>query len=279
LQTLSVSLYFPVNTGLSTQHYFPQQTNYLAVGDQTANEGGGFNQPISCWMFLSGVDVQTNSRVLGALITLGDSITDGWNSTTDGNARYPDWLARRLVRRSSATFSVSNAGISGNALLSNAYPDLPQLGISAPARIARDVLTQPGARAVILLEGTNDIGGRATKADDLIAVDRQIILQAHGARLKIYAGTLIPFGGANPIWGGEYGTPFGEQQRQKLNRWILTSGAFDGVIDFDKVIRDPADPSRMLPAYDSGDHLHPNDSGYEAMANEVDLDTIVNLDR
>ena len=128
LQTLSVSLYLPNNTGLATQHYFPQQTNYLAVGDQTASEGGGFNQPISCWMFLSGVDVQANPRVLGALITLGDSITDGWNSTIDGNARYPDWLARRLVRRKEATLSVSNAGISGNALLSNAYPDLPQLG-------------------------------------------------------------------------------------------------------------------------------------------------------
>jgi lysophospholipase L1-like esterase len=230
-------------------------------------------------MFLSGVDVQATSRFAGALITLGDSITDGWNSTTDANARYPDWLARRLAKRSEATLTVSNAGISGNALLSNAYRDLPQLGIAAPARFARDVLTQPGARAVILLEGINDIGGRSTKAADLIAVDRQLILQAHGAGLKIYGGTLIPFGGANSIWGGDYGTPFGEQQRQKLNRWILTSGAFDGVVDFDKVMRDPMDPSRMLPAYDSGDHLHPNDVGYEAMANEVDLDAIVNPDR
>jgi lysophospholipase L1-like esterase len=153
----------------------------------------------------------------------------------------------------------------------------PQLefGYPVPARIDRDVLTQAGARAVILLEGINDIGDRSAKAEDLIAVDLQIIQQAHSAGLKIYGGTLLPFAGSNGVYGGDYGTASGEAGRQKLNAWIRTSGAFDGVVDFDKATRDPADPTRLLPAYDA-DHLHPNDAGYQAMANAVNLSAILN---
>ncbi|WP_234023830.1 SGNH/GDSL hydrolase family protein [Sorangium cellulosum] len=203
---------------------------------------------------------------------LGDSITDGYLSTKNENRRYPDYLAQRLASRKGPTLSVVNAGIIGNELLT-VRPQL-QFGYPVPARLARDVLTQPGARAVILMVGINDIGDRSAKATDLIPVYQQIIQSARAAGLKIYGGTLVPFAGSTGTYKGDYGTAKGEQERQKLNTWIRTSGAFDGVIDFDKALRDPADPSRLLPAYDA-DRLHPNDAGYEAMANAVNVDAIL----
>ncbi len=273
LETLAVSVFLPGSTGLATQHFFAAQDNFLAAGDQSAAIAAtDFTQKISCWMFLSGVEVRSSPQVIGTLIALGDSITDGFLSTTNANRRYPDFLAQRLAARRGPTLSVSNAGIIGNELLT-IRPQL-QFGFPVPARLARDVLTQAGARAVILLEGINDIGDRSAKATDLIAVDLQIIQAAHQAGLKIYGATLVPFGGSNGTYGGDYGTPAGEAQRQALNQWIRTSRAFDGVIDFDKALRDPSDPTRLLPAFD-GDHLHPNDAGYQAMANAVDLDAII----
>ena len=273
LDDLVVSVYLPESTGPATQHYFAAQTNYLADGDQTTSaEAAPFDTSISCWMFVSGVDVQTSPRVRGALVAFGDSITDGYLSTTDANRRYPDDLARALAKRHGTSLSVVNAGIIGNEVL-YIRPQI-QFGYTAPARFARDVLTQPGARAVIVLEGINDIGDRSATAEELIPVYEQLILQAHEAGLKIYGGTLLPFGGSNPEYGGDYGTPFGEEQRQFVNEWIRTSGAFDGVIDFDEALRDPDNPTYLLPAY-MGDHLHPNDAGYQAMADAVDIKMIV----
>jgi len=272
-QTLVLNVYLPGATGPATQHYFAAQNNYLAAGDQTqAANATPFTQTISCWMFVSGLDVKASPSVVGSLIALGDSITDGYLSTTNANHRYTDYLAQRLAARHGVTLSVANAGIIGNELLT-IRPQL-EFGYPVPARIDRDVLTQAGARAVILLEGINDIGDRSAKAEDLIAVDLQIIQQAHSAGLKIYGGTLLPFAGSNGVYGGDYGTASGEAERQKLNAWIRTSGAFDGVVDFDKATRDPADPTRLLPAYDA-DHLHPNDAGYQAMANAVNLSAIL----
>lgn len=273
LQTLVVSIYLPGSTGPSTQHYFAAQTNYLAAGDATASVAATpFTQTISCWMFVSGVDVRASPRVLGTLIALGDSITDGYLSTTNANHRFPDDLAQKLAARHGVTMSVVNAGIIGNELLT-IRPQL-EFGYPTPARLGRDTLLQTRARAVILLEGINDIGDRSAKATDLIPVDLQIILAAHAAGLKIYGATLLPFGGSNAIYGGDYGTPAGEAQRQAMNAWIRNSGAFDGVIDFDAAVRDPSNPSYLFPAY-VGDPLHPNDAGYQAMANAVDLDAIV----
>jgi lysophospholipase L1-like esterase len=194
-------------------------------------------------------------------------------STVNANRRYPDFLARRLQALPGRTLAVSNAGISGNDLLTF-RTDVPfgvVFGPPAPARLARDVLTQAGARSVILLEGINDIGAFSARAADLIQADQQIIAQAHAAGLRVYGATLVPFGGSNGQYGGDYGTPAGERQRQLLNRWIRTSGAFDAVFDFDRALRDPAQPDRMLPRYDSGDHLHPGDTGYQKMAETVDL--------
>ncbi|WP_437752283.1 SGNH/GDSL hydrolase family protein [Sorangium sp. So ce1389] len=273
LQTLAVSIHLPAKTGPATQHYFAAQDNFLAAGNQTGpGADKQFTRKISCWMFLSGVDVKATPNVVGTLIALGDSITDGYLSTKNNNQRYPDFLAQRLATRKGTTLSVVNAGIIGNELLT-VRPQL-QFGYPVPARLARDVLTQPGARAVILLAGINDIGDRSAKATDLIPVYQQIIQSARAAGLKIYGGTLVPFAGSTGTYKGDYGTAKGEQERQKLNTWIRTSGAFDGVIDFDKALRDPSDPSRLLPAYDA-DKLHPNDAGYQAMANAVNLDAIL----
>ncbi|HET9957617.1 MAG TPA: SGNH/GDSL hydrolase family protein [Polyangiaceae bacterium] len=273
LQTLALSVYLPESTGPATQHYFAAQDNFLAEGNQTNSPGAApFSRKISCWMFVSGVEVRAPSRVLGSLVALGDSITDGYLSTTNANRRYPDLLAERFAARRGPTLSVVNAGIIGNELLT-VRPQL-QFGYPVPARLARDVLTQAGAKAVILLAGINDIGDRSAKAVDLIAVDQQIIQQVHAAGLRIYGATLVPFAGSTETYGGDYGTAAGEQERLKLNQWIRSSGAFDGVVDFDRALRDPSDPSRLLTAYDA-DRLHPNDAGYQAMANTVDLDAIL----
>jgi lysophospholipase L1-like esterase len=269
LQRLQVSVYLPGPTGPATQHNNSRETNYLASGDHSGDDAAAaFDQPISCWMFATGVDVQAPSRVRGTVVAFGDSITDGDQSSIDADQRYPDWLARRLAELHGPTLAVSNAGIGGNELLHNRVPEL--FGVSAPARLPRDVLSQAGVRAVILLEGINDIGAEHARAEDLIGVYEQLIAQTHAAGLPIYGGTLVPFGGSNAGYGGDYGSAYGESQRQAVNAWIRTSGAFDGVIDFDAALRDSTDPSRLQPAYDSGDHLHPSDAGYRRMAEEVD---------
>jgi lysophospholipase L1-like esterase len=278
LQRLAVSVYLPAATGPATQHFFAQQDSFVAAGNQVGTDGGtAFDTRITCWLFLDGVDVRPSPRVTGTVVALGDSITDGALSTVNANNRYPDWLARRLNAVPGRTLAVSNAGIGGNQLLTN-RTDIPfgaMFGPPAPARLPRDVLIQAGAEAVILLEGINDIGAGAARAADLIQVDQQIIAQARAAGLRVYGATLVPFGGSNEQFGGQYGTPAGERERQALNHWIRTSGAFDAVFDFDAALRDPARPDRMLPAYDSGDHLHPGDAGYRKMAETVDLEVLL----
>lgn len=275
LERLAVSIYLPSATGPATQHYFATQDNYLASGDQTqTGAGAAYGTKIICWLFATGVDVRATKRVVGTVVTLGDSITDGYGSTQNANRRYPDYLARRLAARQGRTLSVSNAGIGGNTLL-RPIADFPVFGDPAPARIDRDVLNQPGVTDVILLEGINDIGQNRENAADLIQAQRSIIAAAHARGVKIYGATLTPFGGSNSTSGGNYGNAEGEQQRTALNHWIRVSGEFDGVFDFDKAVRDPADPTRMLAAFDSGDHLHPNDAGYRKMAGTIRITELV----
>lgn len=223
------------------------------------------------WFFLSGLSVEAMSKRSAAIVAFGDSLSDGFASTLDANRRYPNVLAERLqAHPRTRHIAVLNHGIGGNRTL------FDFIGSSAQARLDRDVLNAPGAQWVILLAGINNIGlpgafglaGQVVTADDIIAGHRQIIERVRERGLKIYGATLLPFEGAAQAG---YFTPEGEAKRQAVNHWIRTSGAFDAVIDFDRVIRDPAQPSRILSAYDSGDHLHPNDAGYRAMAASIDL--------
>jgi len=213
---------------------------------------------------LSGIDVVAE-RGAAAVVALGNSITDGRGSGTDRNDRWPDDLARRLqTDRRTARVAVLNAGIGGNCVR--------QCGLGPPAveRLERDVLAQPGARWLVVLAGVNDIGtasaeASAGTADSLIAAYRQIIERAHARGLRAYGATLLPFGGSF------YDTPEHERARQLVNRWIRAAGAWDAVIDFDAVMRDPAAPTRLRAEVDGGDHLHPNETGYRAMAGAIDL--------
>jgi lysophospholipase L1-like esterase len=266
-----VSLYLPKASVPRTVHSLGVATTYISTpGDYTSAVVMPTARTAQSWFFLSGISVDA-SRRSAAIVALGDSITDGFASTPDANRRWPNLLAERLqASRRTAHLAVLNHGISGNRTL------FDFIGPNAQARLDRDVLNAPGAKYVILLEGINNIGipgafglaDEVVSAEDIIAGHQQIIARARERGLKIYGGTLTPFEGT--IFPGYY-TPEGEAKRQAVNHWIRTSRAFDAVIDFDKAIRDPAHPTRMLPAYDSGDHLHPNDAGYRAMANFIDL--------
>ena len=217
---------------------------------------------IASWFFVDAILLDSPERC-GDIVTFGDSITDGYQSTPGANHRWPDDLAARLLRQPAPLqAAVANEGISGNEITADGA------GVSAQARFDRDVLAQPGAHTVVFLEGINDIGNGLVTATQLIAADEQIIARAHADGLRILGGTLLPFAGAG------YYSPQKDTVRQALNAWIRTSRAFDGVIDFDAHLRNPADPAQFLPAYDSGDHLHPNDAGYAAMADTVNLNAL-----
>jgi lysophospholipase L1-like esterase len=273
LEKLAVSVYLPSETGPATQHADAQQVNYVAAGDHAlATRAVAFQGQTHSWYFVDRVDVLSPPRVLGTVIALGDSITDGVHSPTNANARWPNDLARRLDAVRGRTLAVIDEGIGGNRVLN----DSPCCGLNAVARFRADVADQPGARDVILLEGVNDIGfsqhttpltapNVAVSAEQIVAGYEAIIRQAHAAGLKIFGATLTPFEGAR------YWTPAGEAKRDAVNDWIRTSGAFDGVIDFATALADPSNPDRLNPAYDSGDHLHPNAAGYRAMAGAVNL--------
>lgn len=267
-RNLAVSVYVPSLTGPATFHPLAVQDNFLGSGDVTrANAATAYPTTISCWLFVNGLDVHPSAQVKGSVIAFGDSITDGYASSTNANDRWPNFLARRFDAKSGKRLSVVDEAISGNRVLS----DAGTFGVSALARLDRDVLSQPGATDVVMIEGINDIGnsdvgtGPHVTAADLEAGYRQIIDQVHAAGLKIYGGTLTPFKGAG-YWSQE-----GERTREKVNTWILTSGAFDGVVDFAAATANPDNPKVFAPQYDSGDHLHPNDAGYQAMANAINL--------
>ena len=264
---LVVDLYVPGDTASSgsslTMHTGANQTSYVS---STGNYAGAETFPVATttgsWFVLARVEVAAPPAA-GAIVALGDSITDGTRSTINTNHRWPDLLATRLAAANGPRMAVMNAGIAGNRVL------LDNAGPNALARFDRDVLSQTGVTHVIVMEGINDIGqGRANplpSAADLIGAHRQLILRAHARGLKIYGATLTPFEGAG------YFTPEGEAKRSALNEWIRTGKEYDGVIDFDAAVRDPGHPARFLSQYQSGDNLHPSDAGYQAMADAVDL--------
>jgi len=257
-QNLVVSAYFPAATGPSTWHFEAESTTYLSQpGNWTSEPGGSPYQTITpSWYYLDGIDVYSHAAH-GTIVAFGDSITDGHYSTIDANGRWPDWLARRIPQ-----YSVINEGIGGNRVLT----DTSSSGISALHRFDTDALNQPDVTGIIVLEGINDIQSADASAASVIDGLQQLIARAHARCIPIFGGTLTPFKGSNGYSADR------EQAREAVNAWIRTSGAFDGVVDFDKAVRDPADPLALLPAYDSGGgHLHPNDLGYEAMGNAVSL--------
>jgi lysophospholipase L1-like esterase len=273
---LAISLHPRGRTGPATQHNFgAQQTSYLARGNATSSVRGlTYQRAIRCWLFAHTLDVRPTPRVRGTVVTLGDSLTDGFGSTSNRDRRYPDLLARRLRSRPGPTLSVSNAGISGNALL-HPVPGMPEFGPPVLARLRRDVLARPHVSDVIVLIGVNDIGLNRESAAGLIAGHRQLVRRLHRAGLNVVGLTLPPFGGSRALLGDDYGSPRGERIRQRLNRWILTSGTYDAVVDAAALLRDPHHPRRLRPRFDSGDHLHPNDDGYAAIARAIDLDQLL----
>ncbi|MFK2853173.1 SGNH/GDSL hydrolase family protein [Dyella humi] len=269
-QNLLISLYLPNKTSSATWHSDAFDTTYLSdagTGDHTNDiDGGRYTRTTTSWYYLSGVDVLASNH--STIVAFGDSITDGYNTPKGAYARWPDDLARRLAD-SRHPIAVVDAGLGGNRVLTDA-PNIWQ-GFSAIKRFAHDALDLPGVKTVILMEGINDIGndagpsGAPLTAQDLIGGYKHLIKQAHDARVRIIGGTLLPNSSAS------YYTESREAIRQACNQWIRTSGAFDGVVDFDQAMRDPAHPTSLRPSYDSGDHLHPNAAGMQAMANAIDL--------
>jgi lysophospholipase L1-like esterase len=274
LSDLAVSLYLPGSTGQATWHAAALSTNYVSrTGDFTAAADFPIDHTVASWFYLTDVEVKS-SKDTSAVVTFGDSITDGTRSTPDTNHRWPNQLAERLTQHH-VKLSVVDEGIAGNRVLHDF------VGPNALARFDRDVLTQPGVAFVTVLLGINDIGDisrvlanqpgqpsiapQPVSAEQIIAGHLQMIARAHQQGLKMVGCTLTPFEGA------AYFTPEGETKRQAVNKFIRSGAAYDGVIDFDAVVRDPGHAARFLPAYDSGDHLHPNDAGYKAMADAIDL--------
>jgi len=221
---------------------------------------------IQSWYFFDGVDVVAKAPHAGAIVAIGDSITDGAYSALNENHRWTDFLAKRLQgQKETAQVSVLNEGIGANRILSQGY------GPNALSRFDRDVLSQSGVQYLILLEGINDIGhlvGRPVftiTAQQLELALAQMAGRARNTGIKVYGATITPYEGS------DYYSEKGEAIREEVNQWIRTSGVFDGVIDFDATTRDPKNPKQFLPPYDHGDHLHPSDAGYQAMSDAIDL--------
>jgi lysophospholipase L1-like esterase len=266
---LAISLCFESTPEVLTAHPGSRTTSYIADGDQTLGQTVATVKAVDHWYVISGLSVETHQRV-PVVAVIGDSITDGRGSTTNANNRWPDQLLERFYAKTpGGRPALVNLGIGGNRLLRDG------LGPSALARFDRDVLAQPGVTSVIVLEGINDLGTAAAarregkphaSAEDLIFALGQLATRARLNGLKVFGGTILPFEGA------QYFTEEGEAARQKVNAWVRSSGAYDGVVDFDAAMRDPAKPTRLRAELHTGDWLHPNVEGYAAMAATVPLE-------
>lgn len=270
---LAVSVYVPGDSGPATQHSVGLQTTYISQGDATGASKVTDAKTTQSWYFLTGVDVAAPANA-AAVVTFGDSITDGTRSTPNTNSSWPSFLAARLqATPATSRIAVLNEGISGNRI------NRDGIGPAGLARFDRDVLTQPDVRWVTILIGINDIGAGEGEffvfgprdasdnptPDDIIGGYRQMIEKAHAHGIQAIGCTLLPFEGA------PYYSDSGNVVRQAVNQWIRTSHAFDAVVDFDAATKSPDNPNHIRPEFDSGDHLHPNDAGYKAMAEAVDL--------
>jgi lysophospholipase L1-like esterase len=273
LSKLAISLYFAGVVPVTTSHWEGRDTAYISEGNTTADATIKPSSTMTAKPILTGilVDAPADAR---AIVTFGDSITDGDGSKPDQTHRWPDFLAKRIVK-ANMPMTVVNEGISGARVL------VDRMGTNALARFDHDVIAQPHASTVVLMMGINDIGwpgmvldpdAKQPTAQDVIDGYKQLIERAHAHGLRILGATLTPFedtfkGG--PLEG--YYNPDKEKIREAVNAWIRTGGEFDGVIDFDAIVRDPANPKHTKAEYNSGDNLHPNDAAYEAMAESIDL--------
>jgi lysophospholipase L1-like esterase len=274
---LAVSVYVPGDTGIATTHSVGLHTTWISkTGDVTGKPEIADAITTQSWYWLSSVEVMAAGKT-ASVVTFGDSITDGTRSTPNTDGSWPAFLSARLqANPATSQIVVLNQGISANRVLQDGF------GVSALARLDRDVLSQPGVKWMTILEGINDIGAgigpdfifppppdappdQVVTPDELIGAYKQIVERAHEHGIKVFASPLMPFEGA------AYYTPHGNETRLAVNQWIKTSGAFDAIIDFEAVTRDPQNPNKFRPDYDSGDHLHPNDAGYKAMAEAVNL--------
>lgn len=268
LTNLSVSIYLPEAAGFLTSHNLGMQTNYLsASGNHTTATSLTGATEVTVFNLLTAIDVIAADGI-STIATVGDSITDGYGSTISGNQRWPNHFARRIYRDSSIkNFAIASGAISGNRVTTEGSA---RFGENLQARFERDVLALSNVTHMVLMEGINDIGmssrtGELIAADSIISGYQQIIARAHARGIKVIGATLTPYEGA------AYYTAAGEAVRQTVNRFIRTSGAFDGVIDFETAVQDPANPARLRADFTT-DNLHPNDEGYKAMADMIDLD-------
>ncbi|WP_329832588.1 SGNH/GDSL hydrolase family protein [Stenotrophomonas geniculata] len=274
-QALQVSVFVPGPTPVQTFHWEGRQTSWTAPGDQSRAQALSAASSTTARLFLAGIEVEAAARAR-SVVVIGDSITDGATASLDQDQRWTDHLAARLAPRGIA---VVNAGISGGRLLRDG------MGESVLARLQRDALDQPGVASVIVLIGINDISWPGTAfarnqtrpaLAELQAGYRALAEQARGRGIRIVGATLTPFAGALPDTPlDDYYHPDKDVLRRQLNAWLRTDSPFDAVIDLDAALRDPADPSQMAAAYDSGDHLHPGDAGNRAMAEAVDLEVLM----
>ena len=274
LEQLAISLYVPDNSKTSTLHGVGMQTAYIANGELTGAVKFPAGETDTSRYFLTDVEVAAAADAR-TIVVIGDSITDGVGSTNDLNGRWTDALAERLQSDPMlASIAVVNSGIAGNRLLNDAVA--PFVGPSMLSRLDRDALSKPGVRWVVLLSGSNDISASdmldtpkdKVTAQQIITGMQQLIARAHAKGIKVYGATVLPKAGVEKPF---IHTPQSQAKRDELNAWIRNSGAFDAVVDFERLMRDPARPDRLAPAYDSGDHLHPNEAGYKAMAAAIDV--------
>lgn len=276
LANVAVSLFLPAQTiRQESVHPYALQTNYRVAGNVVGEKTLTSPTETPSWYFLKGVEVEADASTTtaGAVVALGDSITDGAASEANTNGRWPDVLARSIqTNKALAGIGVLNAGINGNRLLRDGDGDE-----SALRRLDRDVLAQAGIKYLIVLEGINDIGHNvsakpsdpAVTAQDIIGALQQIAVRAHAHGIRVIGATILPYENC------KYASVDGERIREEVNKWIRSSRSFDGVADFDKIVRDPKHPTRILDVYDSGDHLHPNAAGLRAMGESVNLSMLV----
>lgn len=274
-QDIGVSLYIPVDSGPTTYHLLARETAYFGPGDNVSSaSGASMPETRNSWYYLAGVDVLNNNG-RGAIAVIGDSITDGFKSTINGDNRWTDYLSERLNKEGKAP-AVINLGMSGNRTgLDGVDMGLAELGVNASARFHSDVLAQTAVETVIVQLGINDIWITKDNANNIIARLQQLAAQAKQAGKRVYICTLMPWSGYQQTPDVVNYTPELDSIRLTVNSYIRTGTDFDGYIDMDAVMRDPANPTKLKPEWDSGDHIHPNDAGNEAMANAVPLDMLL----